>query len=222
MGTRFWTASEDRYGGVVIDVIASSGVVPIDRFEAALREAVHRWLVDGKRGLWLKVRTKSAGYVAAGAGAGFDFHHAQRGYVMMAQWLLGTDDKMPLYAFTKVGVGGIVLNRKGEVLMVQERVASPKHQASLSHLFSHLCSHLRSHLFPPDVTPPRSHTHQPRDSHAPFHMSRFFLESFFWIASFWILFGFLLIFDEQGLMEASWRSRGPRRVLRRCGHPRAA
>ena len=86
---------------------------------------------------------------------------------MMAQWLLGTDDKMPLYAFTKVGVGGIVLNRKGEVLMVQERVASPKHQASLSHLFSHLCSHLRSHLFPPDVTPPRFPIHISPAIHTP-------------------------------------------------------
>lgn len=37
---------------------------------------------------------------------------------------------MPLYAFTKIGVGGVVMNRRGEVLMVQERTASPKHQGS--------------------------------------------------------------------------------------------
>lgn len=85
MGAELWTAIEDRYGGVIIEVSAASGTVTPEEFEASLRQAVTKWLVDGKRGLWLKLPTASAAFAAAGVTAGFEFHHAQSGYVMMAQ-----------------------------------------------------------------------------------------------------------------------------------------
>jgi len=55
---------------------------------------------------------------------GFYFHHAHRtgNYVLMCLW---TDpkvaDRLPAYADHYVGVGGIVLNSKQEVLMIQEK-----------------------------------------------------------------------------------------------------
>ena len=60
---------------------------------------------------------------------GFYFHHAQRAgnYVMMSKWLdEATEDRFPAFANHGVGVGGIVLSDKGEVLMVQERRAGAK------------------------------------------------------------------------------------------------
>ena len=55
------------------------------------------------------------------AAFGFYFHHAQRSNncVMMSKWLdRSTPDRLPAFANHLVGVGGIVLSEKNEVLMV--------------------------------------------------------------------------------------------------------
>ena len=42
---------------------------------------------------------------------------------MLTRWLADEPSKLPLYASTQVGVGGCVINSKGEILMVTERVS---------------------------------------------------------------------------------------------------
>jgi len=60
------------------------------------------------------------------AAQGFYFHHAHKteGYVLMCLW---TDEKianrLPDYADHFVGVGGIMINDKEEILLIQERRA---------------------------------------------------------------------------------------------------
>ena len=83
-----------------------------------------------------------AGLVGAAVAQGFDFHHALPGsaarsvrraagggggggggYVQLTRWLPPSPSPLPPYAFTQIGVGGVVLNRAGEVLMVVEKVS---------------------------------------------------------------------------------------------------
>merc|ERR1712187_798474 len=55
---------------------------------------------------------------------GFDWHHAKPGYCLLTRWLEKSENKLPRYPSTQVGVGAFVLNSKGEVLLVNERVAA--------------------------------------------------------------------------------------------------
>merc|ERR1719454_1196174 len=41
----------------------------------------------------------------------------------MTRWLPDTPSPLPVYPFTQIGVGGVVLNSKGEVLMVVEKTS---------------------------------------------------------------------------------------------------
>ena len=78
----------------------------------------------GKKGLWLKVPIASAAIVGGAVRWGFEFHHAQPGYVLLVRWLpQDVPSPLPKYAFTQIGVGGVVVNGRGEVLMVQEKVS---------------------------------------------------------------------------------------------------
>ncbi len=55
---------------------------------------------------------------------GFYFHHANRkdNYVLMCLWLdPKVADRIPAYADHYVGVGGVVINHKDELLLIQER-----------------------------------------------------------------------------------------------------
>lgn len=53
---------------------------------------------------------------------GFKFHHARDNYVTMYKWLPKDEtSNIPSYAHTMIGVGGLVINDKSEVLVVNEK-----------------------------------------------------------------------------------------------------
>jgi hypothetical protein len=53
---------------------------------------------------------------------GFQFHHTKNNYVKMLLWLDdNTECKVPPFATHHCGVGGIVLNKSNEILLVKER-----------------------------------------------------------------------------------------------------
>ena len=52
----------------------------------------------------------------------FEFHHAQRDYVLLKRWLPEhEDDNTPNYAAQYLGCGGFVLNSSNQLLVVQEK-----------------------------------------------------------------------------------------------------
>ena len=60
---------------------------------------------------------------------GFYFHHANKteDYVLMCKWLdEKIADRLPSYADHYVGVGGIVINEKREILLIQEQRSDGK------------------------------------------------------------------------------------------------
>lgn len=122
---------EDRYGGVEVTLRKGTGG-EVTNFVNELRAALESWVAAGKRGVWLKLPLEAHGLVSSAVSFGFGFHHATSDYLQLTRWLpTDVPSPLPRYAFTLIGVGGVVLNGEDKVLMVQERVSpSPRMQGS--------------------------------------------------------------------------------------------
>lgn len=92
-------------------------------FDRELKQGLEAWQAAGKKGVWLKVPLSCSSLIGAAAANGFSFHHAKPEYALLTRWLPQTPSSLPVYGFTQIGVGGVVVNSKDEVLMVQERVS---------------------------------------------------------------------------------------------------
>jgi len=119
--------SEDRFGGVTVNVGVNDSVNP-DAFHLRLRASVEAWRSEGRRAIWAHVPNDAGSVVPALLSEGFDWHHAKPsraggGYALLTRWLADEPDNLPLYPSTQVGVGGLVLNKRGEVLLMQERIS---------------------------------------------------------------------------------------------------
>ena len=69
-----------------------------------------------------------AAWVPVLVNQGFTFHHANTERVALLKWLDSREVcNIPSYAHTLVGVGGMVVNDKDEVLVVQERFYTAPH-----------------------------------------------------------------------------------------------
>jgi len=122
-------AKEDRYGGVEAEVPEVG--LSATELSRELERLLPHWKATGKQGLWLKVPSAAASCVGAAVAHGFLYHHAKPEYVLLTKWLPETPNPLPKYGFHQIGVGGVVVNSREEVLMVQERVSPiPQFQGS--------------------------------------------------------------------------------------------
>ncbi|KAG2482882.1 hypothetical protein HYH03_018225 [Edaphochlamys debaryana] len=113
-------ASDDLYDGKIVNPAA----LPSDpaAFRARLAASLAAWRAGGVHGVWLRLGLAQSPLVPVAAEEGFVFHHAEKDYVMMTQWL-PTDlpCTLPPNASHQVGVGAFVVDGQGRVLVVQER-----------------------------------------------------------------------------------------------------
>lgn len=127
-GHHWWTAlennfvleaSEDEYGGVVVDVDR----LPSDNaaFARSLAASLSYWKSVGKKGVWLKLPVDRSEFVPIAVKEGFKYHHAEEAYVMLTYWIPNEPCLLPANASHQVGVGGFVINDQMEVLVVQEK-----------------------------------------------------------------------------------------------------
>ena len=109
--------SPDQFRGILVDAER----LPADaEFPAALERSLAAWKAEGFRLVWLKVPIERAALVPVATAAGFAFHHANEGDLMMTRRLV-EDAFVPTHATHYVGVGGVVLNERRELLVVCER-----------------------------------------------------------------------------------------------------
>lgn len=116
--------TEDRYGGVEVGVAEAAEKAHSAWFHKELQQGLQNWRSMGKQGVWLKLPLACASFIGPSVQLGFKYHHAKEDYALLTQWL--PEDRpspLPKYAYTQIGVGGVVVNSKNEVLMVQERVS---------------------------------------------------------------------------------------------------
>lgn len=111
--------TEDRYDGAIIDhkQLPSTD----EEFTAALDASLAYWREHKKRGIWMKVPIRYASFIPIATARGFVFHHAESNYVMMTHWLGEGENRLPRNASHQVGVGSVVINDKGHLLLVQEK-----------------------------------------------------------------------------------------------------
>jgi len=110
----------DRYKGVVIkDMQLLADTEPA--FEVQLSASLKKWKGEGARSIQIFFRPPKCHLMNVAAKHGFYFHHAhkQDNYVLMCLWTDETvANRLPAFADHYVGVGGIVVNDKEEVLMI--------------------------------------------------------------------------------------------------------
>lgn len=112
-------AYDDEYGGIIIEqeLLPSSA----NLFASLLRNSLFDWTLKGKRGVWLKILTEQADLVPIAIREGFNYHHAEPGYVMLTYWIPDEPCMLPDGPSHQIGVGAFVINEKREVLVVKEK-----------------------------------------------------------------------------------------------------
>eukprot|EP00927_Polykrikos_kofoidii_P050480 TRINITY_DN44397_c0_g1_i1.p1 TRINITY_DN44397_c0_g1~~TRINITY_DN44397_c0_g1_i1.p1 ORF type:complete len:335 (+),score=46.40 TRINITY_DN44397_c0_g1_i1:174-1178(+) len=115
------TSKFDLYGGVIVD----PAHVPSEpeAFRRALGTSLDLWGTLEKRGVWLQLGIEQAPLIPiATAEYGFEFHHAERRHAMLTKWLPSDlPNTLPMNASHTVGVGCIVTDPDGRVLLVKEK-----------------------------------------------------------------------------------------------------
>ncbi|CAL1375920.1 unnamed protein product [Linum trigynum] len=116
-------ACDDEYGGVVVD----PDRLPAnqDLFASLLHSSLSHWKLKGKKGIWLKLPLERSQLVPIAVQEGFEYHHAEPGYVMLTYWIPKRPSMLPANASHHVGVGGFVVNENNEILVVQEKFCTP-------------------------------------------------------------------------------------------------
>ena len=106
------------FGGVV----PRPDALPKDpeEFRQQLRYSMKAWSGEGFKVVWLELPTTQAKLVPVAVEEGFSFHHSGDRYLMLT-FGLAEDALVPPYASHYIGVGGVALNRRNELVVVRER-----------------------------------------------------------------------------------------------------
>ena len=112
----FDESPRDAYGGITVMVRETQD------FEAELTKALDRWRRDGVRGVWLEVPAALVKYLPSILDHGFTLRGGDATHVLCCAWLPGGDSPLPPGPTHQVGVGAVVTDRAGRLLLVQEAV----------------------------------------------------------------------------------------------------
>lgn len=108
----------NQFGGIIINPAALPESVMA--FEEQMRYSSRVWQEEGNKLVWLEAPITRAELIPAAVNMGFIFHHSTDGYLMMVL-RLQPNAFIPPYATHYVGIGGVVLNERRELLVVVER-----------------------------------------------------------------------------------------------------
>jgi 8-oxo-dGTP pyrophosphatase MutT (NUDIX family) len=110
--------SPDMFGGIIVD----AEKLPDDpeEFGDRLRLSMDAWRTDGRRLVWVDVPIQRSALIPVATKAGFVFHHANEEDVMLVCRLV-EGAFVPTHATHYIGVGGVVINDREELLVVCER-----------------------------------------------------------------------------------------------------
>ncbi|CAB4318699.1 unnamed protein product [Prunus armeniaca] len=112
-------AWDDEYGGVIMN--SESLPMSANAFASAFQASLSNWKIKGKRGVWLKILQEQADLVPIAIQEGFNYHHAEPGFVMLTYWIPNEPCTLPASPSHQIGIAGFVINDKREVLVVKEK-----------------------------------------------------------------------------------------------------
>jgi len=128
---RILEATPNPFGGMVIKTEALPQTTRT--FRRRLQQSLETWRQEGYRLVWLEIPLAKASFIPAAVEAGFTFHHSNDGHshsYLMLTCRLQEDAFIPGYASHYIGVGGVVLNPKKELLVVSEQHRHDKSRPS--------------------------------------------------------------------------------------------
>ena len=108
----------DMFGGVIVE--PENLPADAEAFEAALGRSLDTWKSGGVRLVWLAVPIQNSALIPVAVAAGFTFHHTDDNNLMLVHRLV-EDAFVPFHATHYIGVGGVVLNARQELLVVCEK-----------------------------------------------------------------------------------------------------
>jgi 8-oxo-dGTP diphosphatase len=91
-----------------------------EEFRQRLCQSLDSWASQGFKVVWLEVPIDKSDLIAVAVEAGFVFHHSGQDYLMLT-YRLEEGAFIPPYATHYIGAGGVVLNDRGELLVVWEK-----------------------------------------------------------------------------------------------------
>jgi len=108
----------DQFGGILVDGTR----LPEEAcdFQERLRLSIDTWRGDGRRLVWIDVPRRLAQLIPIATAEGFFFHHSDEDELVMVCRLV-EDAFVPTHATHYIGVGGVVINDRQELLVVCER-----------------------------------------------------------------------------------------------------
>lgn len=113
------SAAENAFRGVMIDPAALPAEP--EAFGSQLARSLEAWRAEGYRVAWLEVPMSHVDLIPVAVRRGFVFHHADPDHAMLT-YTLASGAFIPPHATHYIGAGGVVVNRRGELLVVVERV----------------------------------------------------------------------------------------------------
>ncbi len=112
------------YGGVIIISQALPDV--LDDFIVKLQISLAQWEIEKIKVVWLSLPIDKANYIPHVLDLGFENHHCSRRFFTLTK-RLEKDTLVPPFANHTIGVGGIVINHKNEVLTIREKAHLEKY-----------------------------------------------------------------------------------------------
>ncbi len=110
-------ANPNPFNGIVI---TPEALPTADLFQSQLRDSLAVWARDGFKVVWLEIPMAKSRLIPIAVEAGFRFHHSSENYLLLTYRLM-KEALIPSYATHYLGVGGVVLNERQELLVVSER-----------------------------------------------------------------------------------------------------
>ena len=91
-----------------------------EEFRLQVEDALQEWQAGALKLIWLEIPIEKARLIPIATEMGFTFHHANEDSLTLT-YRVQTDAFVPTYATHCIGAGGVVVNSRRELLVVNER-----------------------------------------------------------------------------------------------------
>src|SRR5215471_86159 len=108
----------DQFGGIIVETERLPE--DVDEFSERLSYSMDVWRKDGRRLVWLDVPRRLSELIPVATRADFFFHHSDEDDLVLVCRLV-ENAFVPMHATHYIGVGGVVINDRQELLVVCER-----------------------------------------------------------------------------------------------------
>ena len=93
-------------------------MLPPTEFSQILDDSFTAWKEQNYKAAWIKLKKTHSEYIPILLDNGFDFHNAWYDRVTLCKWFLERESHLPNPATHYIGIGGLCINEKEEVLMI--------------------------------------------------------------------------------------------------------